>query len=192
MNRPGAEGEAEHLEASLKSAGFAKATMAHWEKTSELHNMIDIFVDVLVIRACSLLMVCLMAHASLGALDAGQAAVVANGRALALEGAEGTAAMLERVTGLRSAGRVSDKGGVLVKTMKPGQDTRFDLPTIGVDTVIQARAAGLNAIGVEAEVTLMLERNAIIEVADDARIALFGFAQSRSSRQMHSTGDLNG
>ena len=71
MNRPGAEGEAEHLEASLKSAGFAKATMAHWEKTSELHNMIDIFVDALVIRACSLLMVCLMSHGSLGSLDAG-------------------------------------------------------------------------------------------------------------------------
>ncbi len=86
---------------------------------------------------------------------------------MALEGAEGTDGMLERVAALRVAGRISQRRkGVLVKLCKPGQDMRADLPAIGVETLSRARAAGLAGIAVEAGRSLVLERDAIIAEAD--------------------------
>ncbi|WP_306119941.1 MULTISPECIES: UDP-2,3-diacylglucosamine diphosphatase LpxI [unclassified Roseitalea] len=114
------------------------------------------------------------AHA-LGAIDAGQAVVVIGRRVVALEGAEGTDAMLERVADLRGAGRLSNrKGGVLVKLRKPGQDMRVDLPTIGVGTVQRAAAARLAGIAVHGENTLIVDRQATIEAADAAGLFLIG------------------
>ena len=69
---------------------------------------------------------------AIGAIDAGQAAVAVNGRVVALEAAEGTDAMLERVGELRRrAGSVEGRAGVLAKCAKPQQDLRVDMPTIG-------------------------------------------------------------
>ncbi|WP_312409439.1 UDP-2,3-diacylglucosamine diphosphatase LpxI domain-containing protein, partial [Shinella sp.] len=97
----------------------------------------------------------------------GQGAVAVGGRVVALEGAEGTDGMLERVAALRVAGRISQRRkGVLVKLCKPGQDMRADLPAIGVETLSRARAAGLAGIAVEAGRSLVLERDAIIAEAD--------------------------
>ena len=80
---------------------------------------------------------------ALGRLDVGQGAVAVGGRVVALEGAEGTDAMLERVADLRTAGRISQRRkGVLVKLCKPGQDLRADLPAIGMETLRRAQAAG--------------------------------------------------
>ncbi|WP_313665776.1 UDP-2,3-diacylglucosamine diphosphatase LpxI domain-containing protein [Shinella sp.] len=104
---------------------------------------------------------------ALGRLDVGQGAVAVGGRVVALEGAEGTDGMLERVAALRVAGRISQRRkGVLVKLCKPGQDMRADLPAIGVETLSRARAAGLAGIAVEAGRSLVLERDAIIAEAD--------------------------
>ncbi|UNK36723.1 UDP-2,3-diacylglucosamine diphosphatase LpxI [Shinella sp. H4-D48] len=104
---------------------------------------------------------------ALGRLDVGQGAVAVGGRVVALEGAEGTDGMLERVAALRAAGRISQRRkGVLVKLCKPGQDMRADLPAIGVETLSRARAAGLAGIAVEAGRSLVLERDAIIAEAD--------------------------
>ena len=71
--------------------------------------------------------------AALGPFDVGQAVVVADGHVLAVEAAEGTDRMLERIVSLRREGRIhSPPGlGVLVKAPKPGQDRRFDLPAVG-------------------------------------------------------------
>ncbi|MCJ8147689.1 LpxI family protein [Shinella sedimenti] len=104
---------------------------------------------------------------ALGRLDVGQGAVAVGGRVVALEGAEGTDGMLERVAALRAAGRISQRRkGVLVKLCKPGQDMRADLPAIGVETLSRARVAGLAGIAVEAGRSLVLERDAIIAEAD--------------------------
>lgn len=84
-----------------------------------------------------------------GALDAGQGAVVANGRILALEGPEGTDQMLARVTEIRKQGRAKwsfGKQGLLLKRARPGQDMRFDMPTIGPNTIDHVHAAGLAGI----------------------------------------------
>jgi DUF1009 family protein len=79
--------------------------------------------------------------------------------------------MLARAGMLRREG----PGGVLVKTVKPGQDRRADLPTIGPATVQGAIAAGLRGIAFEAGGTLLAEREATIAAADVAGIFLMGF-----------------
>lgn len=115
------------------------------------------------------------AATTLGALDAGQAVVVVGRRVVALEGAEGTDAMIERVAQLRAIGRLGrKKGGVLVKLRKPGQDIRVDMPTIGPQTVRHAAAAGLAGIAVHGENTLVMDRAATVEAADRAGLFLVG------------------
>lgn len=111
----------------------------------------------------------------LGRLDVGQGAVCVGGRIVALEGAEGTDAMLERVANLRAEGRISKRRkGVLVKLCKPQQDVRADLPAIGISTVENARAAGLAGIAVEAGRALVIEREAMIAAADAAGMFVIG------------------
>ena len=117
----------------------------------------------------------LAAARAIGALDIGQGAVSIGGRAIALEGIEGTDAMLERVASLRTHGRIAGKTrGVLVKCAKPGQELRLDLPTIGPATVEAAHAAGLAGIGVEAQKTLVLEYAAMVERADALGLFVIG------------------
>lgn len=111
----------------------------------------------------------------LGSLDIGQGAVSVGGRVVALEGLEGTDQMLARVAQLRSDGRLpARQKGVLVKLCKPTQDLRADLPTIGVDTVIHAKQAGLSAIIVEAGRSLVLQREEVIARANKEKIAIYG------------------
>lgn len=119
---------------------------------------------------------------ALGALDVGQGAVVIGGRIVALEGVEGTDAMLQRVADLRSAGRISPrKNGVLVKFCKPQQDERADLPSIGVSTVENAAAAGLAGVAVEAGRSLVLDRSGVIAAGD--RLGLFVIGVTRDDME---------
>lgn len=106
------------------------------------------------------------AASMLGALDIGQGAVAVGGRVVALEGVEGTDNMLIRVRQLRHEGRIPKHGGVLVKCAKPSQDERADLPTIGIDTVTNIKAAGLAGIAIEAGRTVMLSYQDTVDTAD--------------------------
>jgi DUF1009 family protein len=112
----------------------------------------------------------------IGKLDAGQAAVVINGVIVALEAYEGTDGLLERVGKLRESGRVRWKGraGVLAKCAKPQQDLRVDMPTIGVKTVRAAAAAGLAGIAVEPGRVMIVDRTAVIELADKEGLFIIG------------------
>ncbi|HUS95999.1 MAG TPA: UDP-2,3-diacylglucosamine diphosphatase LpxI [Hyphomicrobiaceae bacterium] len=114
--------------------------------------------------------------AAFGQLDMGQAAVVIGGSLYALEGAEGTDKLLERVASQRAAqtGSSAAVGGTLVKMAKPAQDVRVDLPTIGPKTIENCRRAGLTAIAVEAGRTVIAERAATLAAADAAGIRLHG------------------
>jgi DUF1009 family protein len=109
---------------------------------------------------------------ALAPFDIGQAVVVEQGHCIAVEAAEGTAAMLDRVAILRQ-GR--DRGGILVKMPKRGQDARLDRPAIGPETVRGAVNAGLAAIAVEAGGVLILDATETERLARDAGISLFGF-----------------
>ncbi len=107
---------------------------------------------------------------ALGALDVGQSVVVQAGAVLALEAVEGTDAAIERGCALADARR----GVVVVKVAKPKQDLRFDVPTIGLATVRTLAKGGGGALAVEAGVTLVLEREALVAEADAQGIVLLG------------------
>lgn len=112
---------------------------------------------------------------ALGRLDAGQACVAIGRRIVALEGAEGTDAMLARVADLRAQGRLpKGRGGALVKLAKPGQELRADLPTIGVTTVENAAAAGLNGIGVHAGRALIADHELTCSRASERGLFVVG------------------
>ena len=113
---------------------------------------------------------------AVGRLDAGQAAVVCRGLVLALEAAEGTDALLARVAELPDALRGSAAAplGVLAKAAKPIQETRVDLPTIGPATVEGVARAGLAGIVGEAGRLLVLDRERVIELADQLGVFILG------------------
>ena len=108
--------------------------------------------------------------AILGRADVGQSVVVQQGLVLGVEAIEGTDALIARTADLRREGA----GGVLVKTAKPQQDSRFDLPTIGPDTIRAAAKAGLRGIAVEAGRSLFLERDSALKLADELGIFVLG------------------
>ncbi|UUP15789.1 LpxI family protein [Nitratireductor thuwali] len=112
---------------------------------------------------------------AIGALDIGQAAIAIGGRAVALEGIEGTDGLLERMKDLRGHGRLAGKArGALVKCAKPGQEERADLPSIGPRTMTAARAAGLGGVAVEAGRSLILDMAETIRLADELGLYLVG------------------
>ena len=116
----------------------------------------------------------------IGSLDIGQAAIAIGRRVVALEGVEGTDAMLQRVADLRHAKRINRKGGVLVKCAKPQQEVRADLPAIGVSTVENAVRAGLKGIAIEARRTLILGYAETVAAADKAGLFIETFEQEPS------------
>lgn len=104
------------------------------------------------------------------ALDIGQALAVKEREIIAVEAIEGTDKLIARAGELCPAG-----GWTLVKVAKPGQDMRFDVPTIGPNTIEklkQARAAGLV---VEAGKTIILQRAETLAAATRQRIAVIGW-----------------
>lgn len=112
---------------------------------------------------------------ALGNLDAGQGVVVIGRRIVALEGAEGTDAMVLRVADLKASGRLHHKRtGALVKVAKPNQELRADMPTIGVQTVHNVIKANLQGIAVHAARTLIVERQEVVAVADAAGLFIYG------------------
>jgi UDP-2,3-diacylglucosamine hydrolase len=107
---------------------------------------------------------------ALGKIDVGQSVVVQQGIVLGVEAIEGTDALIARAGSLRREG----SGGVLVKIAKPQQDNRYDLPTIGPDTVAAAAKAGLRGIAIEAGRSFLVEREKSIALADEAGIFILG------------------
>ena len=117
----------------------------------------------------------------MGALDIGQAVVVANGLVLAVEAQEGTDAMLQRCADLPRALRshAAAAAGVLAKAVKPIQDRRVDLPTIGPATIEAAARAGLVGVVGEAGALLVVDRDQVIQTADDLGLFVFGCSAGR-------------
>jgi DUF1009 family protein len=113
---------------------------------------------------------------AIGRLDVGQGAVVCRGLVLAVEAQEGTDAMLARVADLPVAlrGQPGASAGVLAKAPKPIQETRIDLPTIGPTTIHAVARAGLAGIVGEAGGLLVLDREAVIELADELGVFILG------------------
>lgn len=108
--------------------------------------------------------------AALGAADVGQACIVQQGQALAVEALPGTTWMLETLAERPGSWRppAAAGRGVLFKAPKPGQDRRVDLPAIGPETVREAARADLAGVVVVAGGVLVLEAEAVRAAADKA------------------------
>ena len=113
---------------------------------------------------------------AIGALDIGQAAVVAGRVTLAVEAQEGTQAMLARVATLPQTQRgTSDaRKGVLAKVAKPIQDLRLDMPAIGVQTVEDVAAAGLAGIVGRVGSLIVLDKPTVYARAAELGIFIHG------------------
>ena len=100
---------------------------------------------------------------TIGAADIG-ASVVVDKQVIAVEAAEGTAKMLERVVNMRQ--NKKKQSGVFAKMTKPGQDLRIDIPAIGVDTVNAVADANLRGIVVNTKTCFVVNKPAVISQAN--------------------------
>jgi len=105
----------------------------------------------------------------LGELDIGQAIAVKEKQVITVEAIEGTAKMIER------AGRLCKSGGwTLIKTSKPGQDMRFDVPCVGPDTIRGLAENGGKCLVVEAAKTIIIDKPETIKLANQLGITILG------------------
>ena len=104
---------------------------------------------------------------AVGALEIGQTVVVRQGCIVAVEAVEGTDAMLRR------AGQLAKRGAVVVKAIKPTQDYRLDMPTVGDETLSVMADHGLRWLGLEVG-CLILDRDAFLKRAKKMGISVFG------------------
>ena len=105
---------------------------------------------------------------AVAALDIGQTIAVKERAVVAIEAMEGTDAVIAR------AGRLAGAGFSVVKVAKPNQDMRFDVPVVGLPTVEALRGAGAGVLSIDAGRTLVLDGDRVLEVADEAGIAVVG------------------
>jgi hypothetical protein len=109
---------------------------------------------------------------ALSGFDVGQSVAICERAAVAVEAMEGTDAMLRRAAGLANGRKLT-----LVKMARRREHLLFDVPVVGLDTVPVMRETGTTALAVEAGRTLMLDREALIEAANEAGIAILGVEQ---------------
>ncbi len=106
---------------------------------------------------------------ALAGFDVGQSAAICERACVALEAMEGTDAMLRRAAGL-----VNGRAMTLVKVARRREHLLFDVPVVGLDTVPVMRETGTTALAVEAGRTLMLDKDKMLEAANEANIAIWG------------------
>ena len=103
---------------------------------------------------------------AMAGLDVGQSVVVKSRSVMAVEAIEGTDAAIRR------GGELGGGGVTVVKVAKPGQDVRFDVPTVGTDTLETMVAAGATCLALEAGMTLVLDREELVREAEAAGISI--------------------
>lgn len=101
-----------------------------------------------------------------GKLDVGQCIVIKNKVILAVEAVEGTDETIKR------GGRLCKKGAIVVKVSKPGQDLRFDVPAVGPNTIQVMSEANANILAIEADKTLMIDKEEMLVLAKEKRISI--------------------
>lgn len=107
---------------------------------------------------------------AIAALDIGQTLAVKEKAVVAVEAMEGTDEVIGR------AGHLAGPGVRIVKVAKPNQDMRFDVPVIGLATILAMRAAGASALSIDAGRTLVLDGDQVFSSANEASIAIVGRA----------------
>jgi DUF1009 family protein len=106
----------------------------------------------------------------IAAMDIGQTIVVSSQACVAVEAMDGTDETIARAARLAAG-----KPLVVVKVSKPTQDMRFDVPVVGLPTIATMKASGATALAIDAQRTLLFDRQALIAAANEARIAIQAF-----------------
>lgn len=108
---------------------------------------------------------------TIGAMDLGQTVVVKGRAVMAVEAIEGTDACIKR------GGLLAREGAVVVKTAKPGQDSRFDVPAIGLTTLRSMLESKCTVLAIEAHRTLFAEKEKVLELAEREGIVILAVEQ---------------
>lgn len=109
----------------------------------------------------------------LGSVDVGQTVVVKNKAVMALEAIEGTDATIERGC------RLAKEGAVVVKVAKPKQDERFDIPTVGIDTLKKILDNKGVCLAIEAGTTIVVEIDEVKKFCDENKLVMISFNGDR-------------
>ncbi|RPJ11131.1 MAG: LpxI family protein [Desulfobacteraceae bacterium] len=96
----------------------------------------------------------------IGRLDIGQCVIVCGGSVLAVEAIDGTDATIRR------GGKLGNGDAVMVKVCKPNQDTRFDMPAVGSQTIKTMHESGINLLAVEAQKAVVFDKEEMVMLAD--------------------------
>lgn len=108
---------------------------------------------------------------AIGKMDLGQTVVVKDQAVMAVEAIEGTDACIKR------GGALARGGAVVVKTAKPNQDSRFDVPAVGMQTLRSMIESGCTVLAIEAYRTLFVDKAAVLKEADREGIAILAVEQ---------------
>jgi DUF1009 family protein len=107
---------------------------------------------------------------NIAAMDVGQTVVVSSQACVAVEAMEGTDETIARAARIAAG-----KSLVVVKVSKPKQDMRFDVPVVGLPTIATMKTCGATALAIDAQRTLLFDREALIAAANEAGIAMQAF-----------------
>lgn len=102
----------------------------------------------------------------MGGIDIGQTVVVKEKAIVAIEAMEGTDRAIER------GGTIAHGGAVVIKTSKPKQDSRFDVPVIGPKTITTMASVNASCLAIEASKTLIIDRDKTVDLANKASICI--------------------
>ena len=117
----------------------------------------------------------------MGRLDVGQTVAVCDTAVLAVEAIEGTDSAIRR------AGNLCKRGGfTVVKVAKPQQDMRFDVPTIGVQTIKTMHEAGGRVLAVESGMTILLDEPEVLDLAEKLGISIVSLNAEESQLRIAS------
>jgi hypothetical protein len=117
----------------------------------------------------------------IGRLDIGQTVVVKGQAVMAVEAIEGTDEAILR------GGKLSGKGAVVIKVSKPHQDMRLDVPVIGLDTLKSMVEVGARVIAVEAQRSMIVNREQLIKEAEESGISVVGISHEKISKKISHT-----
>jgi DUF1009 family protein len=108
----------------------------------------------------------------IGALDIGQCLVLEGGTVLAVEAVDGTDATILR------GGALGNGNSIVIKVCKPNQDTRFDIPAVGTQTIDTMHAAGATLLVIEAGKAVVFDRDRMIQLANKYKIGIVAVQNS--------------
>jgi DUF1009 family protein len=122
----------------------------------------------------------------IAAKDIGQTVVVSDSACVAVEAMEGTDETISR-----AARFANGRPLVVVKVSKPRQDMRFDVPVVGLPTVESMKLAGATALAIDANRTLLFDRERLIAMANDAGIAIEAFPSTHAGEPTSDSRGMN-